>query len=112
MMIYGSFAGNLKYLGEMKIYLIFPNKLNLTNTQYTFSLHCLLTKLTTTIRNGTNPGSVSLLSNEAYQILGFSWNHPKWYLPWFYLSLIWTFLFLPSWLAKDRSDLLNLKLIE
>ena len=35
---------------------------------------------------------------------GFSWNHPSWYLPWFYLSLIWTFLFLPSWLAKDRSD--------
>jgi hypothetical protein len=36
-------------------------------------------------------------------VTGFSWNHPSWYLPWFYLSIIWTFLFLPSWLAKDRS---------
>jgi len=34
---------------------------------------------------------------------GFCWNHPLWWLPWLWLSIIWTFLNYPSWLAKDNS---------
>jgi len=34
---------------------------------------------------------------------GFSWRHPLFYLPWLNLFLVWGVLFLPSWLAKDRS---------
>ncbi len=48
--------------------------------------------------------SASCLSFSVFLSSGFSWNHPSWYLPWFYLSIIWTFLFLPSWLAKDRLE--------
>jgi len=34
---------------------------------------------------------------------GFSLNHPLYYAPWVCLFLVWTCLFYPSWLAKDRS---------
>ena len=31
------------------------------------------------------------------------WNHPLWWWPWLWLVTVWTCLFYPSWLAKDRS---------
>jgi len=34
---------------------------------------------------------------------GFSCNHPLYYVPWVNLLIVWTCLFYPSWLAKDRS---------
>jgi len=34
---------------------------------------------------------------------GFVWNHPLWWWPWLWLVVVWTCLFYPSWLAKDRS---------
>ena len=34
---------------------------------------------------------------------GFVWNHPLWWSPWLWLVVVWTCLFYPSWLAKDRS---------
>lgn len=33
----------------------------------------------------------------------FSINSPLWWFPWVWLLLIWTGLFYPSWLAKDKS---------
>ncbi|XP_023330866.1 uncharacterized protein LOC111703215 [Eurytemora carolleeae] len=34
---------------------------------------------------------------------GFSINHELYWVPWIYLFIIWSGLFLPSWLAKDKS---------
>jgi len=34
---------------------------------------------------------------------GFSWNHPNGLFPWIQLIVVWSGLFFPSWLAKDRS---------
>merc|ERR1712020_671007 len=33
----------------------------------------------------------------------FAWNHPTWWWSWSQLLIVWTLLFYPSWLAKDRS---------
>merc|ERR1712002_110535 len=33
----------------------------------------------------------------------FCWNHPLWWFPWTWLVTVWTCLFYPSWLAKDKS---------
>merc|ERR1712142_798601 len=33
----------------------------------------------------------------------FCWNHQLWWFPWFWLVTVWTVLFYPSWLAKDKS---------
>ena len=33
----------------------------------------------------------------------FCWQHPHWWFPWSQLMIVWTCLFYPSWLAKDRS---------
>jgi len=33
----------------------------------------------------------------------FAWNHPAWWWSWSQLLVVWTVLFYPSWLAKDRS---------
>ena len=70
-----SMSRNPNYLGEMFIYAAFAGKYH-QHHQSTFYQSPLLS--------------------------AFAWNHPVWWWSWSQLLVVWTVLFYPSWLAKDR----------